>query len=228
MAKTYIPSDKKLTDIEKEIIRKCAKCGSEMIPVKKMIEETNFIIKDTGTLYQCKSCNDKTVLISYTSLLVKLLTFFVSIGIVAGMFLNNYFQFLTQVFNSSALHAALTIFVYFIILVIVFGGFINGYFFIKSAKKLLKYPIINSSGYAKVGLSLFITLAYGLIPWVLILIVGFINGRFLHFGREVALFLIMPCFLPIFFSNKFGITRQAAFTATVTYPLIGLIYLFIT
>lgn len=227
MSKEYVESASLLSDSEKNVIRACSQCNGKMKAVEKVVENSFFILRNTGTRYLCENCDASEIFQSYTTLFLKVMTFILSAGIITAIIINNYLVLLMDLFKESTVFAALALLVSGIALLLITGGIINFISLLKAIRKLAKYPVISGGSRLRFLFIFIVTMLYGLLPWVIFIGFGFLNDLVLHFDKDWAIIPVIIGFTPIFVADKVGISGQAAFFATGSYPVIGLIvYLF--
>lgn len=226
MAEEYLGTKKKLTKDERQIVRACSSCEGEMTTTEHVVENSVFIFKDSGTRFQCQECDEAAIILSYPAMFMKVVTFLMSAGIAAMIVYNRYWELAAEMFNESIGFAALGIVVSLIALILIFGGLINLVGAIKDIRGRAKYPVVSGGSGWRTLLLFVITMLYGLVPWVILGGLGFLNDTVLNIDRDWAIVLVAPGLSPIFLAPFVGISIQGAFFATASYPAMGLIFYF--
>lgn len=207
-----------LQPFKRSLIRRCKNCGGEMQAKVEQVENFPHPAREKGILFACDSCKEsvwiasnETIIISFSSGLL------IGLGIVY-MVVNGLFDFVSYSFETGAGSGVLSI-----LLLAIVGLFTYGVFYVvRRGLKLLsvsrQYPIIDAPDQAK---STTIALILGLMPWAIVIGIGFVNFTYFDDNEVLGLLGVAIAVVPIVFASRLGSSMRSVFLATGMWLVIG-------
>lgn len=217
--------DQPLSGSDSSWVRYCSQCGGRMTVAAKEVEEMKVPGRESGLRFACESCNHSVWIASTLTTFTNFGSAALILSVMAYAFNNGLVDFIVTAFGESLGWLLGAVFLALLVLAFALGSLLN---LISGIGHILQRKRHRLLAGTPDGQSLIVTALLGLAPWILAVIAGMLNDRYLNADTWFGYALVPIIFAPILLAPKLNASMTGTFFASALWLVLGVSVIWMT